>query len=278
MPKVQESDYAKYAQSSGRSELFKLKEDKESAIVRFLVKSHEDIELIIAHTIPFNGQKRSINCLRNFDDPIDACPLCERGEQLIKQVYIPLMVYVPGASGYTAKKMVWSGGITLKKFIDPNLAEYGDLSGYVFKLVRSGVANSTSVSYSIFPQSPETAAKCATVSTEPNQSMLGSLVLDKTYDEIMYYLEKGSFPAESYAAPRAPEPTVPYNVRGGALQSQTNQSTPPTPPAAPTPPARSAPQNSSQNGGYANQDAARSSERRGGDLGSSLPFGRRGGL
>ena len=56
---------------------FNLKDDGDSAVVRFLYDSIEDITGYAVHKITVGEKDYFINCIRdNYEDPIDNCPLC----------------------------------------------------------------------------------------------------------------------------------------------------------------------------------------------------------
>ena len=63
--------------SSSNSNFFQLKEDGEKAKVRIMYRGASDIEGVAVHEVQLGDKKRYVNCLRNYTDPIDMCPLCK---------------------------------------------------------------------------------------------------------------------------------------------------------------------------------------------------------
>ena len=61
---------------SGGGSFFSLKDDKDTAQVRFMYNSLEDVVGYAVHEIEVGGKKRYINCLREYNQPVDDCPLC----------------------------------------------------------------------------------------------------------------------------------------------------------------------------------------------------------
>ena len=56
---------------------FSLKDDGDSKPVRFMYTSVDDIQGYAVHRIGVNGRNRYVNCLREYNEPIDSCPLCK---------------------------------------------------------------------------------------------------------------------------------------------------------------------------------------------------------
>lgn len=178
---------------------FSLKNDGDEAIVRFMQDDISDFELLTVHEIELNGKKRKINCIREPQDGFDKCPICARGESVRQRFFIHLIQYVfdPNTGAVIAQPKIWERSaqyaFTLKGFID----EYGPLSNCIFKIKRQGAAGSKDTSYMILP--------CDSSRYDPNvyvkdenafrdYKVLGSFVLNKTFDEINTYYATGNFP------------------------------------------------------------------------------------
>lgn len=72
---------------------FSLKDDGDSAIVRFNISKIEDINVTIKHMVKVGGKTRNIECLRMPNEPEDKCPLCASGNKSNTRIYVKLLVY-----------------------------------------------------------------------------------------------------------------------------------------------------------------------------------------
>ena len=93
--------------SSGSSSFFTLKNDKDTARVRIMYNNMNDVEGLAVHEIELDGKKRYVNCIREYNDPIDMCPLCKANYKIIAKLFVPLF------NEETGDVMVWERG---KKF------------------------------------------------------------------------------------------------------------------------------------------------------------------
>lgn len=129
---------------------FALKQDKEQAIVRFLVDSPEDLEIFAGHRIAIGNSRRLVNCLREVGGPIDACPLCAAGERLEYKVFIRMIEYVKGEDGtIIPRARVWERPASYSNTINNLLEEYGPLSEHIFKITRNGAPGVRGTTYDI---------------------------------------------------------------------------------------------------------------------------------
>ena len=66
----------------GGAGYFSLKNDKDVARVRFLYNSADDIEGYAVHEVEIDGKKRYVNCLREYNQPLDTCPFCAASREI----------------------------------------------------------------------------------------------------------------------------------------------------------------------------------------------------
>ena len=129
---------------------FSLKNDKDQAIVRFMVDSEEDVEIVAGHRYNYNGRQRLINCLREPKEGSEKCPLCEAGEKVVYRAFIKLLEYTRDDNGnIVAIPKVWERPASYMNTIINLLNEYGPLSDSVFKITRNGETGSTSTTYDV---------------------------------------------------------------------------------------------------------------------------------
>jgi hypothetical protein len=74
--RVSVDDAEKYGGQGGGG-YFSLKDDGDTARVRFLYDSIEDVEGYCVHEVEIGDKKKYVNCLREYGDPVDKCPFCE---------------------------------------------------------------------------------------------------------------------------------------------------------------------------------------------------------
>lgn len=175
---------------------FSLKDDGDIAKVRFLYNSADDIEGYAVHEIEVDGKRKYVNCLREYDQPLDDCPFCKARMKQVAKLFIP--VYNEDAD----KVQIWERG---KKF-------FGKISGIcerykknpivsqTFEIERNGKKNDTQTTYEIYRT--DDAPDDARLEDYDVPDILGTMVLDKSADDMEFYLENEYFPPEDGGAVR----------------------------------------------------------------------------
>lgn len=178
---------------------FSLKNDGDDAIVRILHNSVDDFVMMSCHTIEMDGKYRKINCLRGPRDPMQMCPLCEAGAGKLQQrMFIYLLHYVKDENGnIVVLPKIWERSVAFAKTIKGLIDEYGPLEKRVFKIRRQGAAGSMQTTYTVLPQDsaiyPE-AQFPIDKSGFDGYNVLGTLVMNKSYEECVSFVRTGSFP------------------------------------------------------------------------------------
>ena len=205
---------------------FSLRNDGDSAIVRFNIHGLSDIAVDSVHRVKTNdGKTRVVSCLRSTPhDPISDCPLCEHGEQLNYRLFIPLVVYEQVDGGNVElKAAVWEQGIKTRNTLKGLIEEYGDLTENLFKVTRHGAAGSKDTTYSILPANPnvyksEIFVKDLSAFDDPNY--MSRFILVKTPEEIATFLETGDFPhGQQKSEETVEKPVEPYSRSAEPLRS-----------------------------------------------------------
>jgi len=133
--------FDKYSGGAGAS-WFQLKDDGDSAIVRFLFRGEDDIDYTVVHQIEIDGSQRKVECLeyRGKD-----CPLCEAGEKNRARMFLQLLDYRDG------EVKVWERG---KTFL-PEITTFVDNCSPVYtiraKVTRHGERGDPQTQYKIIP-------------------------------------------------------------------------------------------------------------------------------
>jgi len=178
---------------------FNLQNDGDEAVVRFMVDSLEDLEILTVHDIFVNGKFRQISCVRDPREPIEKCPLCSKGEKIKQAVFIKMIQYVNTPDGIEAKPVVWQRSASTYAFrIKGYLDNYGPLSNILCKIIRHGAKGDMKTTYDIIPNLspvnyPQENYPILNDAFE-DYSALGRVVLDKKADDINVFINTGSFP------------------------------------------------------------------------------------
>ena len=179
--------------------LFSLKNDGDVAVVRIMHDSIEDFDILTTHKIKIGEKRRSISCIRNPFDPVDACPLCKAQEKLQQRFYIHMIHYVTDTQtgAIVPVPVVWDRAATeyANKF-KTLIEEYGPLSNLIFKIKRNGKAGDMSTTYEILMgnQTMYPIEQYPKIDAFNDYTALGKIVMDRNYAEICEYMATGQFP------------------------------------------------------------------------------------
>ena len=174
-----------YGVQSSSSNYFSLKEDKDVARVRFMYNGAEDIEGFSVHRVQVGDRDKNVNCLREYNDPIDVCPFCKAGMKTYARLFVPLY------NEDTNQVQIWERG---KKFISKLssiCARYPDVVSHVFEIERNGAKGEQTTTYEVYEVDKD---ETSLEDLPEAPKVLGLYVLDKTAEEMEDYLEVGSFP------------------------------------------------------------------------------------
>lgn len=171
--------------TSNTSSFFSLKEDGEVKKVRFMYRDSNDIKGYAVHEVQVNGKRRYVNCLRDYNSPIDQCPLCKSGSLQHVKLYVP--IYDVNAN----KVCFWERGKKFFSKMSSICARFPDIVAHEFEIERHGAKGATDTTYEIF----ETGHDNTRLEDLPEvPSVLGGIILDKTASEMNEYLRTGEFP------------------------------------------------------------------------------------
>lgn len=181
------SDIDNYS-SQGSGNYFSLKDDKDTALVRFMYESVDDIEGYSVHKVKVNGVDRYVNCLREYTDPLNACPLCEARHKLTARFFVPLYMMDTGET------VIWDRGPGKNNSFYSQLTtlcnENNPLVSHPVEIERNGAKGDLDTTYEMYPQEND-GTLLEDLPEIPNP--IGTLVLDKTFDELVTYVNTGSF-------------------------------------------------------------------------------------
>lgn len=197
---------------------FGLKNDKDSAQVRFMYESIDDVTGYSVHEVDIDGKKRYVNCLREYNEPMDKCPLCQQQEKLIAKMFIPLY------NLDTQEVQVWDRGKNFVPTITSLCTRYNPLVSTPIEIERNGKRGDRETTYMTYPlQSDEVMLK----DLPELPDVLGTIVLDKPYDDLIHYLQYGEFPAAQQQE-RQPANDAPQRRQAPQQEQQMQRRTPAT--------------------------------------------------
>lgn len=182
------NDADNYGNAANSGSFFQLKNDKDSAKVRFLYSGIDDVKGYAVHQVELeSGKKRYVNCLRNYTDPLDACPLCKANYKVMPKLFIKLYNEDAGEC------QLWERGKSYFQKLGNMAARLNPLCNHVVEIVRNGKKDDKNTTYDFWPDSVPNPID---LNDEKYQckDALGTIILDKTADEMTAFLSSGSFP------------------------------------------------------------------------------------
>ena len=183
--RVSVDDAEKYGGQGGGG-YFSLKDDGDTARVRFLYDSIEDVEGYCVHEVEIGDKKRYVNCLREYGDPVDKCPFCEAKK------FTTVKYFVPIYNEDEDRIQTWERGKKFGKELSSMCAHYPHLVSHLFDVERNGKKGDTGTFYKMY----EAGQDDTTLDAFEVPNPLGTHVLDKTADDMICYLNTGNFPVE----------------------------------------------------------------------------------
>lgn len=173
--------------SGNSGSFFSLKNDKDTARVRFLYNTIEDVEGYAVHQIDTSdGKHRYVNCLRAYNEPLEKCPFCAAQMRVVPKLFLKLYNEDAGEC------QIWERGKSYFERISSLSSRYNPLVDEIVEIERNGKAGDKQTSYTFYP--------VENVPTDINQydckDPLGTIIMDKTADEMNEYLVNGAFPSD----------------------------------------------------------------------------------
>lgn len=176
----------------GGTGFFSLKNDKDVAQVRFMYNSIDDVEGYAVHQVEIDGKKRYVNCLREYNEPKDVCPFCKAN------MYTQAKLFIPIYNIDEDKVQLWERGKKFFSKISSICARYPNVVSHKFEIERNGKPRETTTTYEIY----EVDKDDTTLEDLPDvTSPLGSVILDKSADDMEFYLDNEYFPPDGDDAP-----------------------------------------------------------------------------
>ena len=186
------SDVDHYGGQGGGG-FFSLKDDGDTAEVRFMYNNIDDVQGMSVHEIKeVNSEgkevKRFVNCLREYNQPIDDCPFCAAHIPVQAKLFVP----VYDVASDTTK--TWQRGKKFFSKISHLCSRYSKkgepLVSHIFEITRVGKAGDQTTTYEV----DEVDCDDTKLEDLPEAPSTKGLVLEKSVDDMEYYLQEGQFP------------------------------------------------------------------------------------
>ena len=208
------ADQADNYGGNGGSSFFSLKNDGDTARVRFLYNDMEDVVGYAVHEVEVDGKRRYVNCLRDYNEPKSKCPLCNCGNFQKAKLYVPLYDIDED------EVKIWERGKNFFAKISSICARYATgnkpLVAHTFDIERHGKKGDTQTTYEIY----ETGADDTTLADLPEApSVVGNIILDKSVDDLQFYAENGYFPTGEMKRTRSEDDDMPTGRRTPSRRS-----------------------------------------------------------
>ena len=184
--RVQDAD--KYAGNAG-APYFALKDDRDSKKVRFLFDSIDDVRGYCVHQVQVGDKKRYVNCLHEYGKPKDDCPFCRAGKFTVAKYFIPLLNLEED------KVQMWERGRTFGDRLTSICARNPHLMTHGFEIERVGKKGDTKTTYEIYSD-PSNDDPDFDLNSYEIPNPLGTIILDKSPEDMEFFLETGEFPQE----------------------------------------------------------------------------------
>lgn len=183
------NDADNYGQQNTGS-FFTLKDDGDTANVRFMYRTIDDLQGYVVHQVDIGDKKRYVNCLRSYNEPIDNCPLCKAGYRQMPKLFLKVFNEDAGEA------QIWERGKTYFQRMAGLASHFNPLCNEVIEVVRHGKKGDMQTTYEFYPTGTSMDADAPDFDLDNIECSepLGTIILDKTSDEMVDYLNMGSFP------------------------------------------------------------------------------------
>lgn len=166
----------KYASVAG--DWFTIKDDGDTAKVRFQHGDDSDLDIFVVHKVQIAGKDKYIVCLSSVGME---CPLCADPEGRFRPSVKIFLSLEDGRED--GKVKIWDRGRTEIPNILGLIGRYGRLDGRYYDIMRHGKPKSTDTTYQFFPMDPIPEKD---YKPSKRESIIGpnSLILQKTTEEL----------------------------------------------------------------------------------------------
>ena len=192
MPRVNINDVDNYNTGGTGGGFLQLKEHRQKVRVRFMLEDIEDLNdyIYIVHTCKVKGGSEygtDVNCLREYNEPVDNCPLCAAG------IKTSIKVFVPVWNEDEQKVQIWTRGKKMIEKLQSLMSRYKDFPSHIFEIERNGKPKDTGTTYEIYEVDQD---DTTLDDLDELPKIEGMAFKEYTAEDMEYFLESGEFPPE----------------------------------------------------------------------------------
>ena len=185
-----------------------LKDNGNIARGRILCENAEDIECMEVHRVKVGDYEREVNC--RFDKEnggtIDDCPFCKAGIKKTAKIFIP---FFNKEAEEGSEIQIFERPYGYYSKISNYCARYNPIVGTEVEIERRGEAGYQKTDYDIFPVGDRDGTTVNDIlddcGVEELPKILGLYVLDKSAEDMEYYVANGEFPPYNNANEDIPQ-------------------------------------------------------------------------
>ena len=169
--------------SGSKSNFFNLKDDGDTARIRILINDINDLYGVSCHQVAVGNKQFDVECLREYNEPVEKCPLCAAKYKINAKIFIP----VYDETDNTSK--IWARGTKFFSKLSGLCERYSPLVSSVFEVERQGKKGDPHTEYQFYIINTDNKKLIDFDIPKPEDSVL----LVKTADEINEFLKTGNF-------------------------------------------------------------------------------------
>lgn len=171
------------------TDYFRLINDGDTARIRFMYKSLNEIETFAVHVIDINGKKYTVDCLKDADGQGD-CPFCSNNMPRRIQTYFKIFnedLKVP---------QIWTRGIKAASVIENGLkmSRSKEICQDVYKVTRKGIPGDINTQYQLeFESYDNIELSSLPVAVNLDESNV-RFIIKASVEDMNYYLKNKTLP------------------------------------------------------------------------------------
>jgi hypothetical protein len=175
-------DVEKFEKKGGG--FFRLKDDGDTAKIRIMYETIEQVEAQIIHEIQIDGFKKYVSCLKKTpDSSVSECPLCGAGYKTSIKIFVPIL-NVEDKQVYT-----WDKGKSFIPKLSNLFKKNNPLCGTVFTVERVGKKGDVKTTFEFEKEKSDGAL----LKDLPEIPQLLGVVLERDFAALKHYAEHGEF-------------------------------------------------------------------------------------
>lgn len=194
----QEAD--NYGSNGSGGSFFKIENDMEVKRVRLLGRDMNDFPGYACHQIELDGKRKLVNCLREYNEPASVCPFCaSRDSSIRKQI---AKWFIPLYNVDEEEVQIWERGKSFLPILASYVSRHKNVVNTITEVERHGKPRDTNTTYMLYPAEEQDPEDVKLEDFEEDiPEVIGRYILDKTAEDMEYYLENGEFESSGDDAP-----------------------------------------------------------------------------